>query len=52
MTEFVCLLAVLGAYRVVRRVVIIGHWFWKSWNDKPTPGLFSLRRGPMRGIHG
>lgn len=50
MTELVCLLAVLGAYRVARRIFIIGKWIWKSSNEKPSPGL--LGRGPMRSIHG
>lgn len=49
MSAIVYLLALLGAYRVVRRFVIIGHWFWKTRKDKPTPWFPA--RSPMRGIH-
>lgn len=52
MTELICFLAILGAYRVVRRTVIIGYWFRKGWDEKPSPGFFSMRRGVMRGVHG
>lgn len=51
MTELFYFLAILGAYRVVRRIVIIGHWFWKTRGYKPSPGLFG-QRSPMHGLHG
>jgi len=43
-------LAALGAYRAVCRIVFIAHWFWKTRNDKPTPWLGGPR-GTVRGIH-
>lgn len=49
MSAIVYLLAFLGAYRVVRRFVIIGHRFWKTRKDKPTPWFPG--RSPMHGIH-
>lgn len=47
---FIYALAALGAYRAVRRTIIIIHWFWKTRNDKPTPWLGGPR-GVVRGIH-
>jgi len=38
-------LAALGAYRVIRRMVVIALWFWRTRNDKPTAWLMPHQGG-------
>ena len=45
----VYLLAALGAYRVVRRWVVIGHWFWKTRNWKLEAWPKSMGFGALNG---